>query len=66
MVKNKKVAVVGLGYIGLPVAVSFSKEYKVVGYDISENRINELKSNIDKTNEIQHEDLKNCNMKTTL
>ena len=38
--KNIKIAVIGLGYVGLPVSVSFSKKYKVVGYDINIEKIN--------------------------
>jgi len=46
--KNHKIAIIGLGYVGLPLAVSFSKYYKTIGYDISENRIEELKKSIDR------------------
>ncbi len=41
--KNQKIAVIGLGYVGLPLAVEFAKYYSVVGFDISEKRIAELK-----------------------
>jgi len=40
--QNHKIAIIGLGYVGLPLAVSFSKYYKTIGYDISENRIEEI------------------------
>ena len=40
--KNFKIAVIGLGYVGLPVSVLFSKKYKVIGYDIDSDRINQL------------------------
>jgi len=46
--QNHKIAIIGLGYVGLPLAVSFSKYYKTIGYDISENRIEELKKSIDR------------------
>jgi UDP-N-acetyl-D-galactosamine dehydrogenase len=53
MIKNiHKISVVGLGYVGLPLAVEFGKKYKVIGYDINESRITELKNGIDRTNEI--------------
>ena len=55
---ERKIAVVGLGYVGLPVAVSFGKRHKVTGFDINDTRIEELKSNYDKTNEITEDDLK--------
>ena len=42
---NLKVAIIGLGYVGLPLAVEFSKHYSVIGYDISSDRISELKEN---------------------
>ena len=45
--KNFKLAIVGLGYVGLPLALEFSKKRKVIGFDISKKRINELKSGID-------------------
>jgi UDP-N-acetyl-D-galactosamine dehydrogenase len=48
---NHKISVIGLGYVGLPLAVEFGKKYKVVGYDINESRIAELKNGIDRTNE---------------
>jgi UDP-N-acetyl-D-glucosamine/UDP-N-acetyl-D-galactosamine dehydrogenase len=47
-----------LGYVGLPLAVEFSKKYKVVGFDINEKRINELNQSIDRTSQVDSEDLK--------
>jgi len=47
-----KIAIVGLGYVGLPLAVEFAKNYKVVGFDINQDRINALKSGLDTTLEI--------------
>ena len=41
---KNKIAIIGLGYVGLPLAVAFAKKYSVIGYDINENRISELKS----------------------
>ncbi|WP_341322771.1 nucleotide sugar dehydrogenase [Solibacillus sp. FSL H8-0523] len=55
---DRKIAVVGLGYVGLPVAVAFGKKHEVVGFDINEYRIATLKQNIDYTNEVTPEDLK--------
>ena len=52
--KNKyKIGVIGMGYVGLPLSIAFSKKYSVVGYDININRINELNSGIDTTNEVK-------------
>ena len=51
--KKIKIGIVGLGYVGLPLAVAFSKKYDTVGYDINNKRINDLVLNIDTTNEIE-------------
>jgi len=53
-----KIAIIGLGYVGLPLAVEFGKKYAVVGFDINDKRIEELKNGIDKTLEIDPEGLK--------
>lgn len=58
----KKIAVVGLGYVGLPVAVSFGKQHEVIGFDISEKRIRELKEGYDRTNEVSNESLSETNI----
>ena len=50
--KKIKIGVIGLGYVGLPVAIAFSKKYKVHGFDINSKRINELNRSIDNTLEI--------------
>lgn len=50
---NYKIAVIGLGYVGLPLAVEFAKKYLTVGFDINESRISELNSGNDKTLEIE-------------
>ena len=52
-IKEKKIAVIGLGYVGLPLAVEFSRYFDVIGYDIDKNRIDDLKNGIDKTKEIE-------------
>ncbi len=54
---ENKIAIIGLGYVGLPLAVEFSKKYQVLGFDINLERINELKSGHDSTLEIKDEDL---------
>ena len=56
----EKIAVVGLGYVGLPLAIEFSRKYKVVGYDINEQRIAELSAGIDRTAEVESSLLKEC------
>lgn len=62
---KRKIAVVGLGYVGLPVAIAFGKKQEVIGFDINETRINELKRGYDCTNEVTDEDLKVSNVKFT-
>ena len=58
MPHNRKISVVGLGYVGLPVAVAFGRQSKVIGFDVNVGRISELKEGIDKTNEVSSDDLK--------
>ena len=53
-----KIAIIGLGYVGLPLAVEFGKQVPVVGFDIHQKRINELKSGQDHTLEVSPEELK--------
>lgn len=56
--QNKKVAIIGLGYVGLPLAVEFGKYRSVLGFDINQSRINELMSFQDSTLEVTPEELK--------
>ncbi|WP_338769281.1 nucleotide sugar dehydrogenase [Bernardetia sp. ABR2-2B] len=53
-----KLAIIGLGYVGLPLAVEFGKKYSTIGFDINENRIEELKQGYDRTLEVDTEGLK--------
>jgi UDP-N-acetyl-D-galactosamine dehydrogenase len=53
-----KIAIIGLGYVGLPLAIEFAKKYKVLGFDINQARINELRLVKDRTNEADLEGLK--------
>jgi len=59
---ERKISVVGLGYVGLPVAVAFGKSQQVVGFDINEARIKELKDAYDCTGEVESEELKSANI----
>jgi UDP-N-acetyl-D-galactosamine dehydrogenase len=56
----EKIGIIGLGYVGLPLAVEFGKIIEVVGFDINQLRIDELKKGIDRTLEIDHEELKSA------
>ena len=55
--KTKIIGVIGLGYVGLPLAVEFAKKYKVFGYDININRVRELNNRIDNTLEVESKNL---------
>jgi len=57
-VNNNRLAIIGLGYVGLPLAVEFGKKYEVVGFDINKSRIEELKSGFDRTLEVDEANLK--------
>jgi UDP-N-acetyl-D-galactosamine dehydrogenase len=54
---NIKIAIIGLGYVGLPLAVAFGERYAVVGYDISERRVKELNEGVDSTGELAAEEM---------
>ena len=54
---NKLICIIGLGYVGLPLAVEFGKKRNVIGYDINSKRIQDLKENYDSTKEVQRSDL---------
>lgn len=51
---NKKIAIIGLGYVGLPLAIAFSEKFNVIGYDIDKDRVNNLEKGFDKTLEINY------------
>ena len=54
---TKKICIIGLGYVGLPLAHAFSKKYKVVGFDINKPRVDELRSGYDRTLELTNEEV---------
>ncbi|MEX2516352.1 MAG: nucleotide sugar dehydrogenase [Gammaproteobacteria bacterium] len=58
MTHDRKISVIGLGYVGLPVAVAFGKSQQVVGFDINKKRIRELESGHDETREVDADELK--------
>ncbi len=58
--ENPKLAIIGLGYVGLPLAVEFSKQYKTTGFDISKDRIGELREGVDRTLEVDSQELKSA------
>ena len=60
--KTRKISVIGLGYVGLPVAVAFGKKARTIGFDVSDGRLDELRNGIDRTNEISSKDLEDSNI----
>ncbi len=60
--KSSKVSITGLGYVGLQVALAFSKKHETIGFDIDKTRIKELKKNFDKTNEVEEKQLLNSKL----
>lgn len=66
MLNNEiNICVVGLGYVGLPLANAFSKKYNVIGFDINKSKIEKYKSGIDVTNEIGNDELKKSKIQFT-
>jgi UDP-N-acetyl-D-galactosamine dehydrogenase len=65
ILKEEKLAVVGLGYVGLPIALEFSKKIDVVGFDINPDRVDLMKNNIDPSNELVSSDFDNCSIEFT-
>jgi UDP-N-acetyl-D-galactosamine dehydrogenase len=59
MKNQKNIGIIGLGYVGLPLAVAFSKKFCVIGFDIQSSRVRQLQQGIDKTLEVDSKDLKN-------
>jgi UDP-N-acetyl-D-galactosamine dehydrogenase len=61
---KEKIAIIGQGYVGLPLAIEFGKKYPTIGFDINANRIDDLKKGIDHTNEASTEKLRSANQLT--
>jgi len=60
--QTEKIAIIGLGYVGLPLAVEFGKHFNTIGFDINENRVRELADGFDRTNEVESEELKQAEL----
>lgn len=66
LINNKaKLALVGLGYVGMPIAVEFAKHVPVIGYDLNKNKIEQYKNGFDPTNEVGSEGIRNSNVDFT-
>lgn len=63
--KEEKISLVGLGYVGLPIAISFAKQVNVLGFDINEDKVEEYKQGFDPTKEVGNEAVKNTTMEFT-
>jgi UDP-N-acetyl-D-glucosamine/UDP-N-acetyl-D-galactosamine dehydrogenase len=63
--KKSKLAIIGLGYVGLPIALEFARRLSVIGFDISEKRIEMMKKGIDPSNELDKEAFKGCDISFT-
>ncbi len=60
--KKKTLAVIGLGYVGLPIALEFAKKLKVIGFDINEERVEMMRNNIDPSQELEPSAFKGCDI----
>lgn len=60
--KEAKLAVIGLGYVGLPIALEFARKIKVVGFDINQSRVDLMKQGIDPSNELSASDFEGCDI----
>lgn len=63
--KEEKLSVIGLGYVGLPIALEFAKKYSVIGYDINEKRVDLMSRGIDPSNELVKDDFANTDIQFT-
>ena len=62
---EEKISLVGLGYVGMPIAVAFARKVKVVGYDLNAEKIKLYQSGIDPTNEVGNDVIKNTTVEFT-
>ena len=63
--KETKIAVIGLGYVGLPIALEFAKTMSVIGFDINEKRVDLMKNNIDPSEELDASAFNGCDIEFT-
>ena len=63
--KDTKLAVIGLGYVGLPIALEFARKIDVIGFDINEARVDLMRQNIDPSNELEAKDFEGCSIEYT-
>ncbi|HJW17787.1 MAG TPA: hypothetical protein VJ499_11730, partial [Flavisolibacter sp.] len=63
--KKEKLAVIGLGYVGLPIALEFARKVSVIGFDINAKRIDMMKQGIDPSNELDKKAFEGCDIEFT-
>lgn len=63
--KQSKIAIIGLGYVGLPIALSFARHLSVIGFDINDERVALMKQGIDPSNELEPDNFKDCDIHFT-
>ena len=63
--KETTLALIGLGYVGLPIALEFARKIKVVGFDINAERVDMMKNNIDPSNELDASEFEGCDITFT-
>jgi len=63
--KEAKLAVIGLGYVGLPIALEFARKIKVIGFDINAKRVEMMRNNVDPSNELESSDFEGCDISFT-
>ena len=63
--KHSKIGIIGLGYVGLPIALAFARKVSVIGFDINESRVALMKQGIDPSNELSQKDFENCDIQFT-
>ncbi len=63
--KEAKLSVIGLGYVGLPIAIEFAKDFSVIGFDINEKRVDMMRNGIDPSKELDSEAFKGVDIEFT-
>ena len=63
--KEARIALIGLGYVGLPIALAFAKKVKVIGFDINEERVKMMQNKVDPSQELTTQDFEGCDIEFT-
>jgi UDP-N-acetyl-D-galactosamine dehydrogenase len=63
--KKEKLALVGLGYVGMPISVAFAEKVEVIGFDVNEEKIEQYKKGFDPTNEVGNDKIAKCTVQFT-